>query len=155
ASASCERQVIAASVFPPRYCNLERDQSRGRGDASVLVGGKLSPARHTMDTDGDDREIGEFHCAILRVPLAKKSLRAVVLGALRWVFARAAQQAPPEPRPVLVIAVGDKRRDRIFGDIAQALQCPRVSFGLLINRDVERAFADGKAHRHEMRYPPC
>ena len=47
--------------------------------------------------------------------------------------------------------VGDKGGGRIGGDVAQPLQCPGVALGLAVDGDVERAVADGKAHRHDMR----
>jgi hypothetical protein len=36
-----------------------------------LADGEVTPTRHPLDTDGDDREIGEFHCAILRISRAE------------------------------------------------------------------------------------
>ena len=69
-------------------------------------------------------------------------------------FGRAAQHDPAEPGPVLVPAIGNKCGNRIFDDVPQALQPPRIAFRLLIDRDVERTLADDKAHRDEMRGGP-
>src|SRR5438105_13405160 len=90
-----------------------------------LFSGKIAPARHALDADGNDRELAEFHPAILRVARPEQRLRPVVLGALRQDLGRAPQHDPAEPGPVLVIAIGDKRGDRIFDDVSEALQRPR------------------------------
>ena len=45
-----------------------------------LFYGKVSPARHAFDADGDDREVVEHHRAVLGVARAQQGLRAVVLG---------------------------------------------------------------------------
>ena len=71
--------------------------------------GEVAPARHPLDADRNDRKLVELHLAILPVAGAQERLRAVMLGALRQDFGRAAQHDPAEPGPVVVIAIGDKR----------------------------------------------
>src|SRR5438094_126635 len=116
-----------------------------------LIGRKVAPARYPLDADGDDREVGERHSAILRVTLPEQRLRAVELGAVGQDLGGAAQHDPAEPGPVFVIAIGDKRGGRVFRDVPQALQCPGGALRLLVDRDVEHALADHKTHRHDMR----
>ena len=115
---------------------------------------EITPARHPLDADGDDREAGELHPLILGIARPEQLLRLVVLSVDGQDLGRAAQHDPAEPGPVLVIAIGDKSSGRIFDNISEALQCPWVALWLLIDRDVERALADSKANRHEMRRSP-
>src|SRR5215472_2738569 len=119
-----------------------------------LFYGKVSPARHALDANGDDREVVEHHRAILGVARAQQGLRAVVLGAVAQDLGRSTQHDPAKPGPIFVPAVGDKGGDGVFGDVPKALQRPDVALRLLVDRDVDGTFADDKAYRYEMRGGP-
>src|SRR5215471_9779528 len=127
-------------------------QCPARGAVTIgLLDGEVAPARYPLDAKGDDREAVELHVAVLWIARAEQRLGPVVLGALGEDLGRAAQHDPAEPGPLLVIAIANKSGDRVFDDVFEALERPRVALRLLIDRDVERALADDKAHRHEMR----
>src|SRR4051794_2174979 len=72
-------------------------------------GSEIAPARCPLDTDRDDGISCNLHGAELRVAGAQERLRIPVFLALAQHFGAPAQHPPPEPRPVLLVAIHDDR----------------------------------------------
>jgi len=96
-----------------------------------------------------NRETGEVHRAVLRVACDQQGM--VVLGAGGKDLGPATQHDPAEPAPVFVPAVGDKRRLRVFQDVAQPLQRNVAPFRLFIDHDVEAFAVHDIAYRDQVR----
>lgn len=135
--------------FDPRNFSQDRLILAGR-EASYLVSGKLTPTRDALDAYSNYGKFGELHRAILGIALSKQFLGAVVLCARREDLGGTAKHDPAEAGPVLVPSIGNKSGDGVLKDIPDALQASWVALGLLIDCDVNRAFAHNKAYWHEM-----
>jgi hypothetical protein len=67
-------------------------------------------------------------------------------------FGTSAQHHPPQPCPVLIIAVCDDRDYGIFCNVSQALERNAGNaLRLVVDGDVERGFEDRKADGYHMR----
>ena len=111
--------------FAPR-CHCERMRSNLHVQAATDhdANRKVAPARHALDAQRDHRQLGKLHGAILRIALAQQRLRAVMLRPIGQDLGAPAQHHPAEPRPVLVVAIGDEGDGRVLHHVAQPLQWP-------------------------------
>ena len=107
---------------------------------------------YTLDTDRDDGISCNLHGAELRVAGTQERLRIPVFLALAQYFGAPAQHHPPEPRPVLLVAIHDDRDRRVLGDVPQPLKRgDRAPLRFFVNGDVERVVRNRKADRHDVR----
>src|SRR2546423_6952984 len=88
---------------------------------------------------------------ILRVACPEQLLRLVMLWAAFENLGGAAQHDPAEAAPILVIVINDKRRLRIFQNVAHPLQRHVAALRLLVDRDVKRVLGHRITYRDHMR----
>ena len=85
-----------------------------------------------------------------RVP-AEREGGGIVPGAGFENFRGAAQHDPAEPGPILVPAIDDKRKARIFREVAHPLQRDVAALRFFVERDVDRFRRNGVADRDDVR----
>ncbi len=93
--------------------------------------GQVTPARHPFDANGDDGVLCNPHRRELRVTGAQQRLGVSMFCPSVQDFGTSAQHHPPQPCPVLIIAVCDDCDYGIFCNVSQALsEMPETRFGL-------------------------
>ena len=93
----------------------------------------------------------EPHRAVLRIPLAQRGLRPVVLVTGIEDLGAATQHHPCQPGPFLVVSVDDDGDAGVLFDVAKPLHAPYAgALRLLVDGHIEVVANDRVAHRDDV-----